>query len=65
MRAISLSRSKRINALGTENDDLSPWQRQLRARLRSAASAFLKEEVISLPQLPNEKQLKELQAKLK
>ncbi|XP_043233672.1 rabenosyn-5-like [Amphibalanus amphitrite] len=57
--------SKRINALGTENDDLSPWERQLRARLRSAASAFLKEEVISLPQLPNEKQLKELQAKLK
>ncbi|KAF0311435.1 Rabenosyn-5 [Amphibalanus amphitrite] len=56
---------KRINALGTENDDLSPWERQLRARLRSAASAFLKEEVISLPQLPNEKQLKELQAKLK
>ena len=55
--------SNKITVLGTKDLENPPQGKslQLQQKIRTAATSYLKEQLVALPVLPTEAQLKELQ----
>lgn len=61
VRSNSVSSSRKIASLGVQDQTASQLQLQLQAKIRLAATQFLKEHMIGLPSLPSVEELEKAQ----